>query len=61
MCPSCSNLNFQWREQCNQCGKGKPEGTHTVGPAETGVDFGLQPGQVVKPGDWKCGSCGNVK
>ena len=25
VCPSCSNLNFQWREQCNNCGKAKPE------------------------------------
>lgn len=26
-----------------------------------GADPGLQPGQTIKPGDWKCGSCGNVK
>ena len=57
MCPTCTNLNFQFREQCNQCGVPKPEGLAPVAVPEPG----LQPGQNIKPGDWKCGSCANVK
>lgn len=30
-------------------------------PGSAAADFGLQPGQTVKQGDWKCGSCGNIK
>lgn len=28
------------------------------GPA---ADPGLQAGESIKPGDWKCGGCGNLK
>jgi hypothetical protein len=61
ICPSCSNLNFQWRDACKQCATPKPEQATLVGADGEVVDPGLQPGQVAKPGDWKCGSCGNVK
>lgn len=26
-----------------------------------GHTAGLQPGQTIKPGDWRCTSCGNIK
>lgn len=103
LCPSCSNLNFQWREQCNNCGKPRPEnaapavaaadpyaaysfgGTYGAGydtsgyGAAYGTDAfggygaggygaggggssaGLQAGQSIRPGDWRCASCRNVK
>lgn len=32
VCPSCTNLNFQWREQCNNCGKPKPENAPAAVP-----------------------------
>ena len=61
MCPSCSNLNFQWREQCNQCKEPKPEQAVEVGAGGEVADVGLQPTQAMRPGDWRCTCCSNIK
>ena len=56
--PAC--CSFQRRENCNQCGKAKPENAAEAG-LELVADPGLQPGQMARPGDWRCTSCNNIK
>ena len=52
ICPSCQNINFTYRTQCNLCGKQRPEGVATVGQTMPGlVEGGRQSGAAPKPGE----------
>jgi hypothetical protein len=44
-CPSCNNLNFPLRTQCNRCQLPRPAAA---------------PQRQLKPGEWLCPSCTNV-
>ena len=69
--PLCS---FHFREQCHKCGVPKSDAAE-VAPgvpqaSQAGYGYGggygapvpgAQPGMQVKPGDWQCPSCTNIK
>ena len=52
--------SFQWRDQCHKCGVPKPEEGAEADVA-VAIDPGLQPGQMARPGDWRCTACNNIK
>lgn len=70
--PPCS---FHFRDACHKCGTNKPENAVELGleyvgdgtqgqqqrPVERVPGSGLQPGQMARPGDWRCNMCNNVK
>ena len=73
---SCHCCSFQWREQCHKCGHEKPadapdasqepEGALATaggygGGGGGGYGGGMQGGMAMRPGDWRCISCANVK
>lgn len=73
--PCASPGSFHFRDACHKCGTGKPEnavelgleyvGDGTQGYQQRSVErvpgSGLQPGQMARPGDWRCNMCNNVK
>lgn len=58
--PSPPPRSFQWRDQCHKCGVAKPE-EGAEANVEVAIDPGLQPGQMARPGDWRCTACNNIK
>lgn len=60
--PALRRCSFARREECQQCQKPKPENAAEAGLEMVAVaDPGLQPGQMAKPGDWRCAACHNIK
>lgn len=57
---SSNPCSFQWRDQCHKCGVPKPEEGAEADVA-VAIDPGLQPGQMARPGDWRCTACNNIK
>ncbi|GBG58823.1 hypothetical protein CBR_g224 [Chara braunii] len=71
--PSCGNINFAFRGQCNRCGTQRPGGSSgggagrgrgrtgpgTGGGGREGRGVGGPPG-LFGPNDWPCPMCGNI-
>ncbi|KAJ1451243.1 hypothetical protein M885DRAFT_530131 [Pelagophyceae sp. CCMP2097] len=53
-CPSCPNVNFARRTECNRCGTARPKGMGEDAPNAP------QGGRARAEGDWNCPSCNNV-
>lgn len=59
--PKCGNLNFSHRQQCNLCGKSKPESSEI--PKNDDKKDKYQKtfkGRRMKEGDWICDKCNNL-
>jgi hypothetical protein len=55
--PSCGNVNFAYRGQCNRCGSQRPPGAK--GMQGVGGRDGGKP-SIFGPDDWTCSNCFNV-
>merc|ERR1712226_806811 len=53
ICPTCGDLQFAFRKECNMCGAEKPAGASGGGSRYSAP-------VNVKPGDWNCGKCGDL-
>eukprot|EP01088_Endostelium_zonatum_P017263 TRINITY_DN49_c0_g1_i1.p1 TRINITY_DN49_c0_g1~~TRINITY_DN49_c0_g1_i1.p1 ORF type:complete len:244 (+),score=99.69 TRINITY_DN49_c0_g1_i1:44-733(+) len=67
-CPGCQDYNFASRTQCRKCNNPKPENAGTSGgdfnrgggQGGRGGGFGGGNQGQGRPGDWKCGGCGDL-
>ena len=62
--PSCGNVNFAFRGQCNRCGSSRPggggRGGGRGGGGRSGDDTRGGPRGMFNPDDWTCANCFNV-